>query len=298
MTDKKHTEVLIPFLSLLLCLLFLCFSSTAYTTADESLKLVGKTVLPILLPYTVLSNIISDTLSAKNRKSAIVTAFAIGNICGAPIGAVAIGRLCSNGVITKKEASILLPAVSCTSPAFCISAVGSSILNNTKFGILIWSVQLIINFTILACFFYKNRTDRITIYDEAGFKIDFSEAISRAASTLCAVSVSVIFFSVLSAVITDLFNLSITAECALNSILEMSGGCAIAGNLNYPLSFLFSAFALGFSGVSVLAQIASCTKGISKIPYIVSKLINGTLCVLIALINSPFFASSIEIMTN
>ncbi len=296
MTRRDHAKCLIQLLSISLCLLFLIFSETAYSAALKSLILVGKTVLPVLLPFTVLSNLISDTLTAGNRMSAIVTAFFIGNICGAPIGAILTERLYENGIISKKEAGSLLPAVSCTSPAFCISAVGNCIFNNTNFGILIWSTQVIINLAILLFFQNKNKTEYII--EQSKFTIDPATAISKAANALCPVSASIVFFSVLSAVISDLCNLNPLFECALNSVLEMSGGCALAGYIDYPFSYLFASFTLGFGGVSILMQVSACTRGISKKNYILSKLITGIVCASVTLINSPFFASAIEKLTN
>ncbi len=295
MTVKRYAGICLLSLSLLLFLLFLAFSKTAYQAAYEGLITVGKTVIPVLLPYTVLSNVISDALQPKDRKNAILTAFIIGNVCGAPIGASAVGRLYTKGIITKKEAGLLLPAVSCASPAFCISAVGTVLFKNTNFGILMWTTQLLINIVLLAVYFHTFKSYRISEPAENNLTIDPADIISRSTATLCSVTVSVMFFTVLSDVISDFFNLTIKAKCILNSVLEMCGGCKTSASLNNGASFLTSAFALGFGGISVLAQISSCTKGIKKYPYVIIKLATGVCCVLITLFNRQF---SIPLLKN
>lgn len=294
MTSKRSTVLLMQMLCISLCLLLILYSDTAYSAAADALAVLYKTVIPVLLPFTVLSSIVSDILSAKISRSSIVASFLIGNICGAPIGSIMIGRSYSFGAITKKEAEVLLPAVSCTSPAFCICAVGGGMLDNKKIGALMWIVQLIINSAILAAFFIKNKRTVYQNSESGDFTVDLSSGISRAASTICTISVSVIFFAVISAVFSEVLNLNYISKCALNSVLEMSGGCAMSSRIDSNFALPLIAFSLGLGGVSVLAQISACTVGIPKKNYIKAKLLTAFTSVAIILVYSSFFASSIE----
>lgn len=298
MTNRKHLHLGILTVPPLLCIVLLIFSEAAYNTALETLIIVAKNVIPVLLPYTVLSSIISEIISSENGKGDVALTFILGNLCGAPVGATILGAISENGRISKKEAGYLLPAVSCSSPAFCITAVGKKLLGNYKFGILIWVTQLVLNLAIMLIF--------ICVRDKKGNQrkplknkpLDIASAISRAASTLCIITVSIVFFSTIASVLSDMLKLSPIYESITNSILEMSGGCFLARKIGYPFSYLISGFALGFCGISVLIQISACAPQIPKTHYIITKVFTGFICTATAYINSSIFASAIENLTN
>ena len=298
MTTGKYRPVLVRTICILICFMLILFSDTAFSAAENAIELTLRSVIPVLLPYAVLSNIISDLQSSDSKISAIITAFIIGNICGAPVGAISISRLYANGVISKKEAGCLLPSVSCVSPAFCIIAVGSNMLKNKAFGVFIWSTQLVINAVILAFYLIYHAKSKEKIPIIAKKKSTFADAIKRSGGALCSVSVSIVLFSVISAVISEMLHLNGLAECVISAVFEFCGGCERASALYFPMSFIICSFALGFGGLSVYSQICASTSDISKTRYLVTKLITGSISSLNALLYSAIFVSSIENLTK
>lgn len=284
MTKEVRAATIPLIIGLAFCALLLISYDTLYEAATASLKLLATTVLPFLIPYAVLSSVIASTLSSFGGKFSVIIAFIIGNVCGAPIGAIQISHFYKCGMLSKKEAGILLPAVSASSPAFCINAVGGIMLNNRRFGLLIWIIQIIVNLTILSTYILKKTSFKLNSLQLKSEPLKAYQITTKAATSICSVLISVVFFSSISAVLADLFQASEIAKTITSSVLEMSGGCELASKMNFPISYAISAFSLGFCGISVAAQIFSCAEGLPKVYYVCLKLITGCICSAVAIL--------------
>ena len=284
MTKDRRNTILPLFMGMGFCFLFLTHSDCLYNAATASIKLLITAVLPFLIPYAVLSSVIVSSLSLTNGKFAIIVALIIGNICGAPIGAMQISHLYKCGSISKKEAGILLPAVSASSPAFCINAVGGIMLHNRRFGLLIWIIQVILNITLVSAVLFKKGQINSFPSQRIAQALNASQIIGRTTSAVASVILSVIFFSSISAVLAEELKMSAVGKAIINAILEMSGGCDLASQLDSPISFVITAFSLGFCGISVATQIFSCADDIPKRNYVITKLLCGGICAIAALL--------------
>lgn len=288
MTLKTHYGNLICIAATCLCVLMLTDSNDIAIACSESIKKAAIDVIPVLLPYSVLSGIIADTLPSGRRKTSVFFCFLASIACGNPIGAILTERLLHNGTITKKEAEIILPAFSCSSPAFCISVVGIRCFKNFKFGIALWLVSIlpaiIAAITILA----KGNNDIKGIDLRHPDKKILSSAFLSSAKTMGVVAVSMIFFSSLCALAKNLIS-NEKINAIISSIFELGNGVFASSVLNAPHSFAIASLAVVFCGLSVFLQIAVCAPSIQKKKYIIYKTAYALLSSLFFLHYSAFF---------
>lgn len=127
---------------LILFFLLLLFPDSVKIGAEQGLSLWYHSVVPILFPFVLLSNLMVSTeslgfflqpfffLSEKwpGLNPWIFYPLFFGLFCGFPMGAKAISDLLEQGHLTRKEASFLLPLVNQASPMFLAGYVGVHIL--------------------------------------------------------------------------------------------------------------------------------------------------------------------------
>ncbi len=122
---------------ILLFILMLVFPQAAFQGASAGLILWFQTVLPTLLPFFILSNLLIQTGAIDWIAMAISPvlcrffrvspygAFTVltGFLCGCPMGSKVTADLLRNGCITRQEGCYLLSFCNNTSPMFMISFV-------------------------------------------------------------------------------------------------------------------------------------------------------------------------------
>lgn len=144
--------------SLFLCLLFfllLLFPGVLESGAKEGLYLWYSTIVPILFPFILISNLLLATDSIRYFTYPFLPvlkhlkycnphfpyAFLFGWFCGYPMGAKTVTDLCSSGKITQREGNFLLPAVNQASPMFLMGYLGIHIFKNRySFGKILFFI--------------------------------------------------------------------------------------------------------------------------------------------------------------
>ena len=137
-------------------LLLLCFLS-AVLLADElssavisGLRLAVGTIIPSLFPFMILADL--ATSCAPNNSGALgkafeklfringltLSAFIIGNLSGAPVGANMISSLRINDEISRYDAERALAISSGPSLAFTVSGVGAAMWGDAILGVLLY----------------------------------------------------------------------------------------------------------------------------------------------------------------
>ena len=102
---------------LALCLIFvflLCFPQTARTGAYAGLTLWANTVIPVLFPFLLASNLFAASGMASGKWYAVLLGF----LCGYPMGAKAACDLVKEGAVTKKQGQWLMCCCNLPSPMF------------------------------------------------------------------------------------------------------------------------------------------------------------------------------------
>lgn len=121
---------------LLVLILFVTNSELVISGASYGLMLWYKNVLPILLPFMLISGIIVRQINIysrpnKNNSCAIFTNIFLGVFCGYPIGAKTCNDFIQNNSMDKITGNILLPLCNNSSPMFISGYIMYRILNNS-----------------------------------------------------------------------------------------------------------------------------------------------------------------------
>ncbi len=240
----------------------------------SGLRLFTVRLLPALFPMAVIAaffcrigqiplipvGFLAKTLRI-SQKSA--TALVFGLFAGFPIGALAIGNLYRNGEIKKEEAESLLGIVSNPGIAFLIGGVGAGIFGNPKAGAVIYLSQTAA--VLLLAFFRRGSEQPLSDTKESGedgqpiVRI-FCDSVGSATVGMLSVCGYVVFFSVVTDFAGRLLSALSTAKLIrpfVSGFLEIGSGMQAAGAVGGVRGFLLAALFAGWSGVSVLMQIAS-----------------------------------------
>jgi len=258
-----------------LLLAFLLFPDTVKSTAREALAAAAGGLVPSLFPYMVVASLaarrsllapLGTPLSFLGLPSPEV--LALGLAAGFPTGASASASLYREGRIGKREAELLAAASSGPSPAFLVGAVGG-MWGDARFGWLLYAASDLTLLLFARAGGHRSEVRQIPVPSRP-FSADLADSVSGAGSACLAVTASVVFFRILAAVggrllppLGPLFAL----------FFEFSAGAAAGPSTGGIRGAAMTGAAVGFSGLAVLTQTASCLSpaGLSLKPYLASR---------------------------
>ena len=265
-------------------------SQDVKTSVLSAIALWARVLIPSVFPYLVLSEYITTiNLSAApwgfvsgifkrvfKIKACSAKAVLCGMLCGYPTGAMCAVSLYRDGHISKKEAASLVGFTNNAGPLFLISAVGTTMLGNTRDGLAIYIIQL-----FSAFLFGMITRKKMPSYDtEHSFhiresKADFCEAVSKAVK----ITVNICGYMVATYTMMTCFNVllkffmpteSEMMNAVCSSLFEISAGMeslsAIEGS---PALFGLICAAVSWSGLSVILQIKYVAKEITSLKDII-----------------------------
>lgn len=300
----------------LLFILIICNPLIAVNGASKGLLLWFHTIIPTLLPFIILSNLmvsldvfhyltfffapITKPILAisKNSNYAII----LGMICGYPMGAKTCADLVINKKISPKEGQYLLLFTNNVSPMFVISYISNSILKNQTlngdFFIAIYLSPILISLIYNKYYRKSIKTLRFT-HPQTNYNtkmIDFrliDKAIMDGFETITKLGGYIILFSIISSFIQEKIEINLLVKCFILGFVEITTGIDYIGSMSFPI-FLKGLIICGitsFGGLSSLAQTNSMIKeaGLSIKPYFFSKLLTGVFGALIFFLLHNFF---------
>ena len=291
----------------------LCYSKAVSASMTQALKLCVQVLLPSLFPFFVLSSMVISTgviqrLSTRLEKpfqwlfglpGSFGAALLLGAAGGYPVGAKTIATLYQQGQCSKRDAEKALRFCNNTGPAFLISAVGASLLQDPHAGLNLYAVHVLS--ALIIGFIYRKNTDHVKyngitadhMRNTATISL-FLRAVTDAFSSFLNVSAFVLIFSVISTMLQQL-PLIDSLHCLpgggilwyglLAGFLELTSGVACLTQGVLPSSILLPAlsFLCGWGGCSVQFQTINLLHdaGLSCRQYLKSKLLQGILAALI-----------------
>ena len=291
----------------------LIFPEKVFSGACKGLLLWFNTVLPTLLPFLILSNILINTsaidvliyftspLLCRLFRTSPYGSFAVlsGFLCGYPIGGKVASDLFVTGKISKNEADYLLSFCNNTSPMFIISYIVHQSLNSTvsvlpTFGILLFS-------PILCSFIFrriynpgKNKytiTSNPAKCSNAVTEIDIH--IMNSFETLTKIGGYIIIFSVFIELFCALLKTSNPLIHLLLSTLEITTGISLISSLQLPFSVRYTAILAltSFGGWCSIAQTYSVLRKskLSVKHYTIEKLVTALVTSLLAFTFIQYF---------
>lgn len=296
------------FFALFCLLLILRNPDVAIEYMTAGLRLCARTVIPSLFPFLVLSELIVSGGIGRILLRPVALplsrlfrlppdgccAMLLGMFCGFPVGARAAVSAFDRGELSQDETERVICASTVPSSAFLLNAVGVSLHGSRRFGSVLLSVTLasaLLIGLLMARLPAKDPPGRQPVSPpqpvhtpKSGARF-FTDAIRQALVSMLTVSAYVVFFSAFCGTLTVLGNrlqLPETARAAVYCLFELSGGVSAASALTPPLaSALFTAFAVGWSGLSVHCQVLSVSdgRGLRMRRYFLAKLLHGALTV-------------------
>ena len=284
-------------------LAMLLFPSLSFEGACKGLVLWFQTVLPTLLPFIIVSNLlvyskgihlISQKIGFLFQKVFSVSytgcyPILVGFLCGYPMGAKTIADMVKTNLISKKEGQYLLSFCNNTSPMFIIGYLTLQNFQETKLalpclviliGTPIFCSFIFRHFYITSdiCFQSPNSNPERILFN---FSL-LDRAIMNGFETITRVGGYIILFSILFVILEQLPNSLGVA------FLEITNGIPLLwhSELSYHLRFSFCLALVSFGGVCSIIQTRAMIQdsGLSIHPYIKEKLITAIVTSLIAYI--------------
>lgn len=268
---------IIPFILVLLIIVFVIFSKSNLIAAKQGLVLWANNVVPALLPFFILTELISHTNIVYylgkildkimrplfNVPGAGAFPFIMGLISGYPVGGKIVADMRKQKICSKDEGDRLLAFTNNSGPLFIVSSVGVSLFGDTKTGLLLLCTHILASISV-GIILGKLSTTKCTKADilstkQSGNLIkqnlnfrDFGgilgESINHAISTTLMIGGFVVIFSVII------------------SLLEKTNLLDIFSKMLTPILQLFN-FDTTFSK-PILSGIIELTNGVSMISSI------------------------------
>lgn len=238
-------------------------------------------------------------------------ALIMGIISGYPVGAKIASNFRKNNVCSKEECERLLSFTNNSGPLFIIGTIGISMFGSSTIGILLFITHILACITVGIIFrFWKYKTSNI-IKD---YKINnynskyknvcisnlgeiLSESITSSISTILMIGGFIVIFSSIISIINasgildmcsllfspifNFFNIdSIFIQGIFTGLLEVTNGINTISHITIKkisINVIFTAFLLGFGGISILLQIWSIISktDLSIKPYLYGKILHG-----------------------
>lgn len=270
-------------------LIFLLNSRLILKGASIGLSLWFQTIIPTLLPFTILSSILLD-LHAENFIAKYLSPFTapvfglspagnyilfIGLFCGYPLGAKTSAELVRSGRISVSEGQYLMNFCNNLSPAFIISFICGSLLHNAKIIptvlLLLYGVPIILGIITkpiylkqsqkaLTCMSVKIAERKENTVKTATMTDMLDHAITTASETMLKLGGYIMLFSIFATLIEHCYILPSEIRLFLSAISEVSNGCKIiCENLSFTFKKLMLPALLSsitFGGIAGIAQTA------------------------------------------
>lgn len=213
----------------------LVFPAETAASVRDGLLLCAEKVIPSLFMFICAARLLAKSgierifekckllLAIFGVSPAGMTVIFIGFICGYPSGSSTASELCKSGRMTAEEARSLLPFTNCAGAAFLIGAVGSSMLDDTKAGVVLFITQSVTSALLLiltaprrrACLaraFPPPPSENSKPVRVSGVAGAVASAVAEGGAALIPITSFVTFFRALSAAAVGFSGLSVMAQ--------------------------------------------------------------------------------------
>lgn len=313
-------KIMLYAFALMSVLLILLCADSVIQYSREAMQLCYEIIIPTLFPFFVCSGLLiySGFGSVMARAAQKImrplfnvapsgaAAFSIGLISGFPLGAATTSQLYGCGALSKSEAERLLSFCNNSGPLFIIGSVGAAIYGKTSYGVILYIIHIISSVAVGIIFRGYAKTKhtspprRLDTFDLSIPDI-FGTALSNASKNIITVCFSIIFFSSLSRALLDITPLPDTLNALASGLCEFSTGTLKVSMLDISVyeKLILTSFIVGFSGISVHLQVMATTSksGLSLKPYVIGKLLHGTIAAAITAALLYFFPRSLSVFS-
>ena len=304
MITVKIKNLTIYFLIIILGFLYLTNVENVSKSIINGLDFCANSLIPSLFPNLIISGLINDGTRvfvglATSKKTILgncriykIPIFT-GMMCGYIVGPKAICSIYDDFEGKRKDFSLAIALSSNAGIGFVIGYVGVKIWSDIYFGIFLYLCQIMCGFLVF--FILKSNDIALEIpnvqINKNSSKNIIPKVIISTFNSLCLICSFYIFFSFLTELISNSFNLNTNTLILLSAILDFSTGVFKAfSHSNKVISMFLTGFSIGFAGVSVhLQTFFVCEKyPLDKLRFFFFKLLQGIFCGTITLIYAVF----------
>ncbi len=294
-TIHKPLKCLLAALTLYLTVFLVIEPERCLGAAKEAFSLCQSSIIPSFLPFFVCSGLLSALgfshlcsvfLSPVMRPlfhlpGSSALAFFLGLISGYPMGAVVAADLYERGECTKPEAERMTAFCNNSGPIFVLGVVGGRYLQSETLGWYLYIAHILAALIVGILFrLYRGKEERKNLLPshnalkKENVAFSLGSVIDSSVFSVLKICGFVIFFAVVASALPKGRNLSI-----LYPIVEITGGLNLlcGTDMDFVTKLSLVSFFLAFSGLSVVFQVSSiiAPKGLSILPYLLGKLLQG-----------------------
>lgn len=298
------SQTLAAAIGLLLIFLLLRHPALSVSYAGVGLTLWFQKMIPTLLPFMILSGILTRRNLTERFAGALHPLFHLlygvskngsytifmGFLCGFPMGARIVAELYSAGKLTKEEAQGLLCFCNQIGPIYFLSFVAQTLaLKSTLLPFaLMYGIPLLYGIPLMRWQRGAQAKPRLTLQPPAPMPLlqALDESILSGLLGIAKLGGYMIFFNLLNILFVPFSRLPAGLLCLYNCLLEITSGIERCGQ-SHPYTALIL---LPFGGFSCVAQTYSCIRhtDLSLRPYLWHKLAQTGLTALCYLLLKPF----------
>ncbi len=288
MGKRKILSILCPALAMLVLILD---TKTALQAGAKGVTLCLQTLIPSLLPFFLISNLLTASLPGLSigpvdrllrLPAGGGSLFLIGLLGGYPVGAQSIAQAHSRGLLHTRDAQRMLAFCSNAGPAF-LFGIGARLFSDARLCWLLWGVH-VVSAVIVGCMTTGQPENQSKALECT--PLSLPQALRKSVETMALVCGWVIIFRVVLGFLKRwlLWLLPIEAEVFLSGLLELANGCCRLTELaNTGLRFTLCAVFLGFGGLCVALQTKSVAGDLDTSAYLPGKIAQAAVSYLLCL---------------
>lgn len=279
---------------------FIAYPSKAFYASSNGILLWFNQILPTLLPFSILSNVLLAVCDASSqdtqRSFARITGWewfviACGMFFGFPIGSKLTADIYRSGAISAERAHILCAFTNNMSPAFVSSFVCCNILKDSSLVAPMF-LALYMPPLLIGCFLLSKQPLTLSVHKKAAsrFQIDMQiidAGIVSSFVTLIKLCGYIVMFSITADLFMHIHFLPEQIRCLMVGITEVTNGTAQLAYISCSkeVKMLMAVLFLALGGLSGLAQTNSMLSqtGLPITSYIRFKLLYAACSVLVCL---------------
>lgn len=266
---------------------------TGFASTADAVKMCIETVIPSLLPFIILSRIITASFIGTTP----LFLKPIGKLCGIPrgsesllligfIGGYPVGAQCVNsayesGQITKFDAQRMLGFCNNPGPAF-IFGITASLFPSIRYSWIIWGIQILSAIFVGAIL--PGKSSSTCICEPKGTP-GITHNLEASAKTMSIICVWIIAAKIVIGYLGNWLAhlLPIELSIAIDGIIELSNGCIALREINsQQLRFIYTNCFLSFGGLCVWLQTISVTGKLNRNSFYLGKLMQTAITIIIA----------------
>ncbi len=271
-------------------ILFVKNSSLVITGASKGLMLWYKNLLPLLLPFMLISGILVGRINGLQRSQrgnsriAILSTIFIGIFCGYPLGARVCSDFSMSGSYDRKTGNLIIALCNNSSPMFISGFVARGLLNNL---IPFWHIILyiyipyfiILALNILFAFLFSSPKDKssviIPIQEETS---DLSGYLMNTVSQITMVGIYVMLCSIVIEFVYIIPGIPDNLSLLLSGVIEITRGttdimCFSSWPLKIKAALIIALTSFGGISSVFQTQVVIQQSELSIASYILQKII-------------------------